>query len=104
MYEAGTVGEEPKDGPDQFLRVTQTAHWGVAHDSLTTRGQFTCPFLGNEETVLLGEKETWGNRVYANLGRIILREMDGEPLRKVAHTGFGGGIRNRLGERAKSVH
>ena len=76
----------------------------MTEDGFAAGGEFAGGGVGEEEAVLFSEEEARRDGVDADFLRVILAEVDGQPLREVADGGLGGRVGGDFGEGAEGVH
>src|SRR3954471_23436017 len=89
-HERGRGGKQPQAGPDQILRIAETPHGSMGNDGFSTSGQIAGLLFRKQKTILLRQEKSRGYRVNSNVRRVLLRQMNREPLREISNSGLGG--------------
>ena len=61
-------GEQPQDCAKEVLWFSEAGHGGVGDDLIATLGQVSGVFVGEQEAVLIGKKESGSDGVDADFG------------------------------------
>ena len=96
----GFVAEEPQQGTNQIFRFAEFVHRRVVQDLMGTRGE-TAIGRRQQTAILIRQEESRGDGIDADADR---SHVDGQPLREVADSGFGGAVGGNLRQWLESVH
>ena len=76
----------------------------MGNDGVAALGELASYLVREQKPVLIGEEEAGRHGVDADVRRVLLGHVHGEPLGEVAHGGLGSGVSGDAGEGPEGVH
>src|SRR5690606_20058913 len=85
--EARGVGREPEHRAKQVIRLAEAVHRRVGDDLLAARGEISGFLVYQQIAVLFSQEKAGRDGVDADVGVVLLRHVDGQPLGEVVDGG-----------------